>query len=138
MPGAAFAATSTRTQSWNEAASTMSVPKRSHAHLIAPDAGFRSSSADTAASSPRSTSTSGRSTITGSRRLISRRSRRRALSVADFGDVRARFVVVDVELGSDVGSRELVELGQRVADGLRATRAREPRLEGLARLSLLV
>ena len=51
MPGAAFAATSTRTQSWNDAASTTSVPKRSHAHLIALDAGLRSSSADTAASS---------------------------------------------------------------------------------------
>ena len=40
MPGAAFAATSTSTQSWNDAASTMSVPKRSHAHLIALDAGL--------------------------------------------------------------------------------------------------
>ena len=65
MPGAAFAATSMSTQSWNDAASTTSVPKRSHAHLIAADAGLCSSSAETAASSARSTSTSGRSTVDG-------------------------------------------------------------------------
>ena len=70
MPGAALAAMSTSTQSWNDAASTMSVPKRSHAHLIAADAGFVSSSRATVASSARSMSTSGRSTVVGSRRLI--------------------------------------------------------------------
>src|SRR5438552_661150 len=149
MPGAALAARSTRTQSWNDAASTTSVPKRSHAHLMALDAGLRSSSADIAASSARSTSTNGRSTITGSRRLMvarsphsllarSRRSCRRALPVADFGDVGTGLVVVDVELGGDVGAGELVEVGEGPAHGLGTTGARQPRLEHLAGLALLV
>src|SRR5215467_12615931 len=114
MPGAAFDATSTRTQSWNDAASTMSEPNRSHAHLIADDAGLVSSSRATEASSPRSMSTSGRSVFVGSRMLMLT-SCRRALPVADVGDVRTRLVVVDVELGADIGTGELVEFLQAVA-----------------------
>src|SRR3954466_15755920 len=99
MPGTALYATSMSTQSWNDAASTMSVPKRSTAHLMTADAGLVSNSADTAASSAKSTSNSGWSTFVGSRRLtISARSCRCALPVADVGDVGAGFVVVDVEL----------------------------------------
>src|SRR5437773_1467790 len=108
MPGADFAAISTRTQSWNDAASTTSVPKRSHAHLMALDAGLCSSSADTAASSARSTSTNGRSTMTGSSRLTSTPSCCRTLPVAHFGDIGAGLVVVHVELGADVGGGEVV------------------------------
>ena len=42
------------TQSWNDAASTTSGPKRSHAHAIADVAGAVSSRVDCSASSPRS------------------------------------------------------------------------------------
>src|SRR5262249_48430963 len=136
MPGAAFDATSISTQSWNDAASTTSAPKRLCAHLIAAGAGFTSSSTAAALSSARSMSTSGRSTLVGSRRLMLLRSRRDArgrsgpvrrsagylpldahscrgaLPVADIRDIRTGLVVVDVELGTDVGRRELVELLQ--------------------------
>ena len=47
-------ATSMSTQSWNDAASTAPLPKVSHAHLMADDAGSCSSSAETRARSARS------------------------------------------------------------------------------------
>src|SRR4051812_38104566 len=147
MSGATFDAMSTSTQSWNDAASTMPVPNRCHAHAMAADAGLCSSSADAVASSARSTSKSGRSTRWGSKRLMipalglrpgrSGRVRcsagypppyahscRRALPVADVGDIRTGLVVVDVEVGADVGSRERVEVFERVADALGAAGTR--------------
>ena len=126
-------ATSMSTQSWNDAASTTPVPKRSHAHFTAADAGLCSSSAETAASSPRSTSTSGRDIAVASRKLMSR-----ALAVADFGDVRAGLAVVDEELGPVVGSGEVVEVLDGLADALGATRTGEPLRELLAGVALLV
>src|SRR5258708_35163589 len=139
MSGTAFTATSMSTQSWKDAASTTPEPKRSHAHLTAADAGLPSSSAETAASSPRSTSTRGRVIADSSMLILSppRGARRepsgegracflpscRALTLADFGDVGTGLSVVDEEVGTLVGSGVVVELGNRLADALGATGA---------------
>src|SRR5262249_42049468 len=63
---------------------------------------------------------------------------RRALPVADVGDIGTGLVVVDEELGSDVGSGKHVELGQRLPDAARTARPLEPARERLPRLALVV
>src|SRR5436190_21324269 len=106
MSGATCAARLMRTQSWNDAASTTSGPKRSHAHSIADVAGFDSSSRETTASSARSGTTdsccgsavmAARSLPAGPARWGPRRSCG-ALAVADFLHVRTGLAEVDVEL----------------------------------------
>src|SRR5712691_1773287 len=66
------------------------------------------------------------------------RSCRRALAVADVGDVGTGLVVIDVELGPDIRSGEVVELLEGCAHALGTAVAREPRGEGLAGFALFV
>src|SRR3954452_277261 len=161
MPGATCAARLMRTQSWNDAASTTSGPKRSHAHSIADVAGFDSSSRETAASSARAGTTDsccgsavmlrlprfwpcgparsgpGRSwrCRPGSARAFDARSCR-ALAVADLRHVRPGLAEVDEDLRVLGRVGEVVEVGERLADRGGAAAAVEPAAERLTRLAI--
>src|SRR6478609_5488726 len=130
MSGVTCAARLMSTQSWNDAASTTSGPKRSHAHSMADVAGFVSSSRDTAASSARSGTTD---SCCGSAVMAASCG---ALAVADLRDVRPGLIEVDVELRVLGRVGELVEVGQRLADRGGTAAAVEPAAERLAGLAV--
>src|SRR3954451_1472829 len=129
MPGWTLVARSMSTASFIDALRQRWGAKLSTAHWMIFDAGSRSNSWLSSASS------SSEYSFTSTKVIQS--PSRRALRVADLGHVGAGLAVVHVELGALVGGRELVELLQPLGDDLGAADPVHPVPEDLTGLALL-
>src|SRR3954453_15478180 len=129
MPGWTLVARSISTASFIDALRQRWGAKLSTAHWMILDAGSRSNS--------RLSSASSSSEYSFTSTNVMGAPSRRALRVADLGHVGAGLAVVDVVLGPVVGGREDVELLEPLGDGLGPAGSVHPVTEDLAGLPLL-